>query len=161
MSNHTALIERFYTAFQQRDYRTMQAMYHPQATFSDPVFPGLSAEQTKAMWEMLLTSATDLKVTFNSIRSSGTIVHCHWEAWYTFSKTKRKVHNIIEASFQFEDDLIVRHVDKFDLWRWSRMALGARGTLLGWSPLVKGKIRKIAADSLHAFLKRKAQAKNA
>jgi hypothetical protein len=155
MSDYTVLIEQFYTAFQRGDYRTMQSMYHPRATFSDPVFQNLDAEKTKAMWEMLLSSAQDLKITFHSVQSQGTTANCQWEAWYTFSRTNRKVHNIIEASFQFEEGLILRHVDAFDLWRWSRMALGISGALLGWSPIVRRKIRRTAAERLAAFLSRK------
>ena len=47
--------------------------------------------------------------------------------------------------------LVRRHPDRFDLWRWSRMALGMPGVLLGWSPLIRNKVRKQAADGLAAF----------
>ena len=46
------------------------------------------------------------------------------------------------AAFRFEDGLIIDHRDSFDFWKWTRMALGVPGTLLGWSPIVQGKVRK-------------------
>src|SRR6266851_2911100 len=46
-----------------------------------------------------------------------------------------------DAEFHFADALIVRHVDRFSLWRWAAMALGAKGALLGWVPSVRGAIR--------------------
>ena len=36
---------------------------------------------------------------------------------------------------------IVRHIDRFDFWRWSRMALGPAGLLLGWTPLLHKKVQ--------------------
>ena len=38
----------------------------------------------------------------------------HWEADYTFSATKRKVHNVVDARFELRDGLIVKHTDVFD-----------------------------------------------
>ena len=45
--------------------------------------------------------------------------------------TGRPVHNIIDAQFTFRDGLIVTHIDTFNLWRWSRMALGPKAVALG------------------------------
>ncbi|HSI59785.1 MAG TPA: nuclear transport factor 2 family protein, partial [Ideonella sp.] len=65
--------------------------------------------------------------------------------------TGRPVHNQIEAQLQLANGLIVRHQDSFDFWRWSRQALGTPGWLLGWSPLLRGKVRATAAASLQRF----------
>ncbi|HYF70356.1 MAG TPA: nuclear transport factor 2 family protein [Ohtaekwangia sp.] len=146
------LIDQFYTAFQQKDYRGMQKLYHVDAVFRDPVFQRLTSEEVKAMWEMLLTQARDLDVSYQSVTANDHRGNCHWKAKYKFSKTGRPVHNIIEASFQFKDGLIYRHHDAFDLWRWSRQALGLSGLLLGWSPLVQNKIRRTARTSLDKFM---------
>jgi hypothetical protein len=90
-----------------------------------------------------------------------TLVHAHghlssgdadWEARYTFSPSKRPVHNILHAHFQFRDGKIVRHRDEFDFWRWSRMALGPTGLVLGWSPMVKNKVRATAKSGLEKFI---------
>ncbi len=149
---HQQLIEQFYTAFQNRDYTTMQSCYHADAIFHDPVFQNLDANQVRAMWQMLLTSAKDLKVSFDTIQTSGNTGSCNWQAWYTFSKTGRPVHNIIQTSFEFKDGKIFRHRDSFDLWRWSRQALGASGLLLGWSPVVQNKIRDNADAALQKYI---------
>ena len=147
------LIERFYTAFQTKDYRAMQACYHNEATFSDPVFEGLSSREAKAMWQMLISSGRDLTVAFREVRAGDSDGSAHWEAWYTFSRTGRKVHNVIEARMEFKDGLIWKHEDNFSFWRWSQQALGTSGYLLGWTPIVKGKVRQTARRSLDKFLK--------
>src|SRR5688572_5434345 len=154
MNDNERLIHRFYSAFQNKDYATMQGQYHPEAHFSDPVFTSLKSEEVKAMWQMLVTAGKDLKITFQDIKADDKHGSCHWEAWYTFSRTGKKVHNIIEASFEFSDGLIVKHEDQFDFWRWSRQAIGFPGWLLGWTPALKNKVRTTAATSLQKFMRR-------
>lgn len=152
MSKNEELITRFYQAFSKQDWKTMQQCYHPNCTFSDPAFLKLNANQTRAMWHMLCEAAQNFSLTYSSVQADNTAGSCHWEAQYDFSRTGRKVYNIIEAHFTFQDGKIITHRDKFDLWRWSRMALGAPGYLLGWSPIVQDKIRATAMKSLEKFL---------
>ena len=52
---------------------------------------------------------------------------------------------------EVRDGLIGRHFDRFSLWRWSSMALGAKGALLGWLPPVRAAIRAQAANALAAY----------
>ncbi len=59
--------------------------------------------------------------------------------------------NVIRAEFVFGDGRIVEHRDHFDLWRWSRQALGLKGWLLGWLPAVQGAIRAQARRGLAGF----------
>lgn len=151
MEENKNLIQTFYTAFQQRDYATMNACYADDVTFSDPVFTFLEGKKAKAMWHMLCERGEDLQVTFRDVQANEANGSAHWEATYTFS-TGRKVHNVIEAEFRFQDGKIISHQDTFDLWRWTRMALGLSGVLLGWSSAVKNKVRATAVKSLDAFI---------
>lgn len=143
-----SVLTRFYSAFTQRDWSTMGACYTDDARFSDPVFPDLDAAGVRGMWKMLLTSGTDLRVTFKVVEESAHRGVGEWEAVYTFSRTGRKVHNIIRSEFELRDGSIVRQCDRFDFWRWSRQALGITGVLLGWSPLVRNRVRATAAAAL-------------
>ncbi|MCA9925167.1 MAG: nuclear transport factor 2 family protein [Anaerolineales bacterium] len=155
MNQHQQLIESFYAAFQQRDYANMIACYHDEVRFSDPVFTDLRGLQAKAMWHMLCERGQDLQVTFRDVTAAEQMGQAHWEATYTFS-TGRKVHNVVDASFVFRNGLIVEHRDSFDLWRWTRMALGPTGMLLGWSPFVQNKVRQTAVSSLQKFISQNA-----
>lgn len=152
MNEPRQLIERFYEAFQQRDHAAMAACYHPDVHFSDPVFPDLFGDEARAMWHMLCDQGTDLLVTFRDADAAGDQGSVHWEARYTFSPTGRTVHNRIDATFGFADGLIARHVDSFNLWRWTRMALGATGTFTGWTNLAKTKVREAGDIQLRRFL---------
>jgi ketosteroid isomerase-like protein len=149
---NAALITRFYEAFQRRDAAVMAACYHADARFSDAVFLDLHGPRAGAMWAMLCARGKDLRIEFTDVVADDPTGGARWEAWYTFSATGRSVHNRIVASFEFRDGLIVRHVDRFDFWRWSRQALGPVGTLLGWTPLLRGKVRATAARSLDAWV---------
>jgi ketosteroid isomerase-like protein len=158
MHPNQALIERFYTSFARRDWAGMAACYHPEAEFSDPVFTRLKGQEAKDMWEMLCQRGKDLEIRFRVLRADDTGAAAHWDAHYTFSGTGRKVHNSIEAEFELRDGRIARHRDSFDLWRWTRMALGTKGLLLGWLPAVQNAVRAQAARSLAEFRAKKTQA---
>jgi hypothetical protein len=151
---NVSVIQDFYNAFKLKDFKTMQECYHENATFRDPVFLTLSSKEVKAMWEMLLKSSADLKIDYKNIRGSGENVSCDWEAWYTFTLTGKKVYNIIHADFVMKDGKILAHADHFDLWRWSRMAFGLSGILLGWSQFMQNKIRTRARARLDSFMKK-------
>ena len=143
------VLERYYAALAQRDWSAMGACYSDTARFSDPVFPDLDASGVRGMWKMLLTGGSDLRITFRILGQSTDGGSCEWEAFYTFSRTGRKVHNIIRSEFELRSGLIVRQRDHFDFWRWSKQALGTSGLLLGWSPIIRNKVRAVAASGLH------------
>jgi len=151
MSAETDLLNRFYGAFQRLDGAAMAACYHPQARFTDPVFPLLTGSEIGAMWTMLTQRAKNFTLTFRDVAGSNGQGSAHWEAHYLFSATGRQVHNIIDSSFRFRDGLIVEQHDVFDFWRWSRQALGAKGALLGWAPFVQKAVQRQAGAGLAAW----------
>ena len=143
-----SIIERFYAAFDDRDGAVMAACYAPGAHFSDPVFTDLNGDEPGAMWRMLTAQATDLRVEL----LEHTEDRAHWRARYTFSQTGRPVVNDVRARFRFDGDgLIADHRDEFSFYRWARQALGTPGLLLGWTPLLRNKVRNSAAESLARF----------
>lgn len=151
MHPNEQLLERFYAAFAERDHATMQACYSPDVRFKDGAFE-VSGKRAHAMWHMLCENSTDLRVTSSDYVANDRAGSAKWEAKYTLSATGRPVHNIIESVFTFKDGLIDSHLDTFNMWRWSRQALGPVGLLLGWSPMVKAKVQAMAAKGLDAFI---------
>jgi len=131
----------------------MAECYHPEATFSDPAFGKLNHDEVCAMWKMLIErSKGNLSIEFFDLKSSKKNGTAKWIATYNFSKTNRKVVNEIYAKFKFQDGLIIKHTDSFSLWKWSGMALGLKGYLLGWTPFMRNTIREQAKDSLNKYL---------
>jgi hypothetical protein len=147
-------IARFYGAFARLDGDTMQACYGPDASFEDEVFALQGRERIGGMWRMLC-DATQAKGrdVWRLEASAITDRSAHWEAHYRFSASGRMVHNVVDAEFEFGPDGLIRHHrDRFDFWRWSRQALGASGLLLGWTPLLRNKVRAQAAANLDRYL---------
>jgi len=151
MHQNAVLLTEFYTAFQRLDAESMAACYAPDVEFADPVFPGLRGEEAADMWRMLARQAKKFSLRFDDVEADDRSGRAHWIATYNFAQTGRVVVNDIRASFEFRDGKIVRHRDNFDLWRWSRQALGAKGWLLGWTPLVSKAIQSQAAKRLAQF----------
>lgn len=151
---HAETLHRFYRAFQAKDGDAMAAVYADDATFSDPVFTDLKGPEVGGMWKMLCKRGKDLRVEYEVLSADEGRGEARWEAWYTFSATGRKVHNTVRSAFTFRDGQVAAQVDDFDLYAWTRMALGPMGLLLGWSPLVQNKVRRTARSGLEAFLAR-------
>lgn len=148
----TSVPRQFYSAFAARDWKAMGALYADDAVFNDPVFANLNAEQVRAMWRMLITRGKDLVVVHEVLTDTPAEAQTRWTATYTFSQTGRKVTNVISATMQLRDGRIVRHTDEFDFHRWSSQALGAIGTLLGWTGWLRGKVQARAMASLADFM---------
>jgi hypothetical protein len=152
-----ARIQAFYDAFRRLDAETMRAAYAEHAVFSDPAFDLQGRDRIGAMWN-LLTDAVRAKGqdVWRLDLSQVTDRSAHWEPHYRFSATGRIVHNVIDAEFVFDaQGLIAEHRDRFDFWRWSRQALGPVGTLLGWTPMLRNKVRQQAGANLDAWIAKK------
>lgn len=145
---HHALLTRFYEAMQRKDGEAMGACSHEGGSFTDPAFGTLNAAEARAMWRLLMGRAQDFAMTFEVRRADEGSGEGFWEAHYTFSKTGRRVVNRITSRFTFRDGLILDQVDDFDLWAWTRQALGAPGWLLGWTPFLQAKVRAEARKGL-------------
>jgi ketosteroid isomerase-like protein len=143
-------IERFYAAFGQCNGAAMTAEYARDAHFRDPAFGDLNGTDIGAMWRMLTSRATDLKIELHEHEADEESGSAHWIARYTFS-TGRAVVNDIQANFRFSDGKIVDHVDEFDFRRWARQALGPSGTLVALLPPLRSKARAKALDQLETF----------
>lgn len=152
MNETEILLKKFYVALHNLDYETMQHCYHPEATFEDPVFGKLDADEVKAMWKMLCESAKDLSITIENISADQEKGASDVTARYLFSQTGRHVVNRIHGEFRFKQGKILEQRDRFDLWKWSRQALGMSGWLLGWAPFVKRGIRQKARSRLEKFM---------
>ncbi len=149
------LIERFYTAFQKLDYKSMQECYSEHPVFNDPVFGIIEGDEVKAMWEMLCKNAKDFSLSFSNIELlDEEYATCNWTARYTFSKTGRRVENHIKAYMRIQNGKITEHTDYFKFWKWSKQALGISGWLLGWSNFLKRKVRINALRNLERFMNR-------
>ena len=155
MNNNEELIHRFYNAFQSKDFRTMQACYADNATFSDPVFPHLDAGQVRSMWEMFCVKSKELKIEYRNISADENSGRAEWIATYPFSANGNRVVNYIKSDFRFEDGKIVEHRDHFNFHRWAGQALGLSGKLLGWMPFVRNKAQKAGMKALNDFMSRK------
>lgn len=148
MHENAKLIERFYAALDAHDAEAIAKCYHDDIVFSDPVFGELKEERARAMWRMLAARGKDLRVRVEDARADDATGAARWIATYSFGKAGRRVRNVVEARFTFRDGLIVTHHDRFNLWKWSGMALGPVGWALGWSPPVRARIRADARRQL-------------
>ncbi|TDD75641.1 nuclear transport factor 2 family protein [Flavobacterium caseinilyticum] len=156
MTSNEKILIKFYTAFSNADSATMCECYHSKIEFRDPVFGLLQKDDVCQMWKMLIArSRENIKVEFSDVKADEYIGSAHWMATYNFSKTNRKVVNVIQAQFQFKDGLIIKHTDDFDIWKWSKQAFGFTGYILGWTGFFQKKLQQKALLSLKEYKKTK------
>lgn len=152
--NNQELITKFYESFQKRDAEGMVNCYHENISFEDPAFGVLQGERAKNMWRMLVSRLDEnATIQFSNVQVDETKGSAEWKATYLYSATNRQVVNRIKAAFEFKDGKIIKHKDDFNLWSWTKQALGTSGYLLGWSGFMKKKIQKMANSGLDKFIK--------
>jgi ketosteroid isomerase-like protein len=144
------LVDRLFAFLQARDASGMATCYHQDAHFKDPVFD-VRGSEVAAMWGMLCAGAKDLDILVHERVASEQEGFAKWTATYAFSRTGRGVRNEIQSRFVFRNGLIFEQVDSFSLWKWTGMALGPVGWLLGWTPMLRSRVRRDGHRRLVAF----------
>lgn len=146
------IIVKFYESFARSDAEGMISCYHDDIEFTDPAFGTLKSADARNMWRMLIENGKgNIKIDYKNVTAGTKRGAADWIAEYVFSKTGRKVVNKVHAEFEFQDGKIIRHVDDFNMWKWSQQALGITGLLLGWTPFLKNKIRQNAVSALRKY----------
>lgn len=154
MHANEQLLHDFYAAFERLDAATMGAAYTADAHFSDPVFPDLSGPQVPAMWAMLTGRSTGIQLDVSKVEANDSAGKATWVAHYKFGPKQRPVVNHVSSTFVFSEGKISREKDVFDFHAWAAMAMGGKGRLLGWTPLVRNAAQTQAAKGLAEFMAR-------
>lgn len=81
-----------------------------------------------------------MDLTYHIIVANEKTGKAHWEANCIFGQTGRKVVNKIDATFEFKDGKISKHIDNFNLHAWAKQALGLKGSLFGGTTFFKNQL---------------------
>jgi hypothetical protein len=138
MHTNGVLLQRLFTALDDHDHRTMAGCYHAAATFRDIAFDLTGEPEIHAMWHMICEN-TDIRATFEVLHADDREGRVALVDHYTFTDTARKVRNVIDSRFKFENGVIVQHRDHCDPKAWAGMAFpgGARAFLAGHLRIVR------------------------
>ncbi len=159
MSDPAETIRRLYAALEAGDGDAMAACYAPGATFEDPAFGRLEGEDVGAMWRMLTSRSTGVRVELRDHAAAGGTGTANWVAHYRFGPKQRPVVNDVRATYRFAPDgRIAEHVDRFDLGRWGAQAMGPVQGILGRTPLLGLLVRRTTRAQLDAFKARSGSA---
>ncbi|MFT7121632.1 MAG: ketosteroid isomerase-like protein [Neolewinella sp.] len=150
MSN-AELITSFYRAFADHDAPGMVACYAEDVVFEDPAFGQLKSQDAHDMWLMLLGRDAKPEIAFGGVSAEGETATVEWVAKYKYGAKKRLVVNEVTASFVIRDGKIVKHTDRFSMWKWSRQALGLNGLLMGWTPFLRNQVQETTKGMLKKY----------
>jgi hypothetical protein len=155
------VVGRFFEALALSDWQTMARCYHDKASFSDPIYPDLREERIVYMWHELLAAATDnapkekstnrlnltdLLLEYRILFGDERKAQVQWTATYRYGK--RSVRNEVLSTLAIWDDKIVRQVDEYNFWSWSRQALGLPGLVFGAMPWYQRSVQRSAQSRL-------------
>ncbi len=155
MKSNLNTIDKFYTSFANGDAEKMISCYADNIVFQDPAFGILKGTDAMNMWRMLIErSKGGIEIEYKVLTIDDVKGSVQWKATYVYSGTGRKVENHITARFEFIKGKIITHTDDFDLWSWTRQALGAKGYLLGWSSFMKNKIQQQTNTLLNRYVEK-------
>ncbi len=150
------VVKHFFDAFARSDWREMARCYHDKASFSDPVFTDLRAERIVYMWFLLLgdrkvgmpvsPSMTDLKLEYQILFGDERKAQVQWTANYRYGT--KSVKTEVLSTLAIWDDKIVRHVDEFPFWQWSRQSQGLFGLMFGAMPWYQASVQRSAQSRL-------------
>ncbi len=127
MHTNAVLLQRLFSSLNQHNHEAMAACYHSKASFTDIAFDLRGKQQIHAMWHMICQPddhTSDIHIMFNVIHADDRSGWVNLVDDYTFSSTRRKVTNVIDSHFCFEDGLIVKQHDFCDPRAWASMAVG-------------------------------------
>ncbi len=147
------ILNEFYQSFASGDAQGMVKFYGEHVEFSDPVFGPLKGDRAAAMWKMLLSRRDEsTQISYKILETTENTGKVNWKAEYNYGPKKRRVINHIHSNITIRNGKIVRHIDHFDIWKWSRQALGTPGYLLGWSGFMRNKIRNTVNHMLDKYM---------
>ena len=149
-ASHADTIRDFYAAFARKDGDAMAAAYAPDVHFRDPAFGDLHGEEPGAMWRMLTGRSEDLEIELvehdDVERSLAGALHVQHRP----PRGQRRARQL-QVRRRGQDHRAHRRV--------RLLRLGAPGArpgrpALGWTPIIKGGVRKKASAQLDEFMKR-------
>jgi len=153
-------LNRYFECLTKGDYLGMQACLHPEVHFSDVGFD-LRRREVGAMWHMIISHG--IQVVVGDKKVEGQAATAHWECDYQFRKDEtaapRRVHNVVDSSFRFEDGLIREQHDDCDFWRWFEQAIGPIGKGAHMFDVLEDKLEQLLKRELPLDVEEKVRAK--
>ena len=150
MHPNAEVLNRLFTALNRHDHAAMADCYEEAATFTDIAFELDGRKRIHAMWNMICEG--DIRTSFEIVQADERRAVANVVDDYTFRPKGRKVHNLIQSRFRFQNGRIEHHQDTCDPRQWASMALGGVGGFLaGRLPFLR---RAKARKTLDAFIEK-------
>ena len=146
--NSKEIAIKFYDAFSAANIDVLKQLYDKKLIFNDNIFVNLDYNETISMWSSLLVGNKNMSIKYEIKKYSEKYVEVEWIADYLFTSTNRNIKNIILAKMEIDQGKIINHTDNFDFYKWSQMAFGITGVLIGWTSFFKNKVRTEAYNKL-------------
>lgn len=143
------VVDRFFEALRRADDAVINACYHPQISYSDPLFEDLRGARVALRWRLLLREAQSFSLEHELVFADERKVQVQWTVDYALKG--KKIRLPILSTLAIWDNLIVRQVDEYEFWQYSRQAQGFAGLLLGGIEPFQQLVKRRARSDLERF----------
>lgn len=145
-------IKKFYKAFENGNVEKMLSFYDDDIEFEDPAIGKIKGDIAKYWWQFLCENSVNLSIDIEEIKADDERGIAIWTNNYTVEETGNAVALDIVSKFYFEDGLIVKHVDEYDIKSFVKQAFGSAAGLVGGSFLVKKTVRSQSKKYLKKYM---------
>jgi len=146
------IIKEYYKAFENGDVATMLSFYDDDIKFEDPAIGKIKGDEAKYWWQFLCENSVDLSIDIKEIKIDEDKGIAIWTNHYTVEETGNRVSLDIVSKFYFEDGLIIKHIDEYDIKSFVKQAFGKAAGIVGGSFLVKKTVRLQSKKLLKQYM---------
>jgi hypothetical protein len=149
-------VRRLLHGLASHDAGLLLSVYHPQASYTDPVHPDIRGARLGWLIRYRLAHFEHLQGEPLWIRGDERKGQMQWRlSWRRRGATGQGRLTLL-TTFSFWEDAIVRQVDEFQPWACLRQTRGLSGLALGWLPGRLSTEQRRAAAGLDRFIQRQA-----
>lgn len=151
---NTQIINKFYKAFEKGDSKKMNSCLSHNIKFDDPALGKAKGDKVKFWWQFLCENAVDFSIDLIEVKADSEKGIAVWKNSYTFKETGKPVTLDIVSKFYFENNLIIKHIDEYDIKSFIKQAFGSTAGIFGGSFLVKKTVRAQSKILLKKYMKK-------
>ena len=136
------IIESFFKALQNRDFKKMESCYDRNIQYFDPLYGFLKKNEVMYMWKLFYLPLQEFNMSFENMKDEG---EGYYSIQYEFSffnqHVNRQLTRKIKSHIRIVNGLIAEQSNAFRIHEWCKQENGIIGVLIGWNKYYQNKIK--------------------
>ena len=148
------IVEKFYTAFSNKDYKSIFYSLSENIIYHDPIYGLLEGDVVRWLWQMRCERLHNASFKFWDIEAlDHEYMTCQWQIQYFNNASGADVVMKGKAYMRVIDGKITEQSEGYRLSDWLAISHGWMGKLFGWTGYMQRKEKKKFAEMLNRYIK--------